>query len=77
MCIACGALFRHILMEVRVCSSSYLFSKKNFLHLDVQTRIQIFYVQSLEEGVLEFELFTTHTRLLRAKLHNFHACNRH
>ena len=42
MYIACGTLFRHILKEVRVCFSSYVCSKKNCLHLDVETRIQPF-----------------------------------
>ena len=68
MCKACDALFRHILKEVRVCFSSYICSKKNFLYLDVQTRIQPFSVQSLHEGVLEFEIFTTATRKLRVKI---------
>ena len=55
-CIACGALFRHILKEVRVCFSSFVCNKKNFLHMDVQIRIQPVSVQPLHEGVLEFEL---------------------
>ena len=65
MCVACGALFRHILKDVRVCFLFYVCSKKNFSHLDVETRIQPFSVESLHEGVLEFEIFTTATRKLR------------
>ena len=68
MFFACSALFGHILKEVRVfCFPSYVGSKKNFKQLDVQTRIQTFSVQSLQEGVLEFEIFTTDTRMLRVK----------
>ena len=37
-----------------------------FLHLDVQTRIQPFSFQSLYEGALEFETFTTATRKLQS-----------
>ena len=37
-------------------------------HLDVQTRIQPFSVQSLQEGVLEFEVFTTSTRMSRVNI---------
>ena len=67
MCIACGALFRHILKEVRVCFLSYVCNKRNFLHLDVQTRFQPFSIQSLHERVLEFEVLTIVTRKLRVK----------
>ena len=72
MCIACGALFGHILKEVSVCFSSYVCSKNNFLHLDVQTRIQPFSVLSLHEGVWEFEKFTTATKKLRVKVSQSH-----
>ena len=68
MCIACSALFRYILKEVRVCFSSSVYTKKSCSNLDFQTRIQPFSVQSLQEGFLEFAIFTTDTRILRVNI---------
>ena len=62
MYIACSALFRYVLKEVRVWFSSSVYTKKNCSDLDVQIRIHPFSVQSLQEGVLGFEIFTTDTR---------------
>ena len=53
--------------EVRVSFSSSVYFKKNCYNLDFQTRIQPVPAQSLQEGVLEFEIFTTFTRMLRVK----------
>ena len=68
MCIACSAFFRYVLKEVRVCFSSSVYTKKICKNVDFQTRIQPFSVHSLQEGVLEFEIFTTVTSMLRVKL---------
>ena len=51
----------------RVCFSSSVYTKKNCWNLDFQTRIPPFSVQSLQEGVLEFEIFTYDSRMLRVK----------
>ena len=59
-CIASSALFRHILKEVRVCFSSYVGSKKNFSRLDVQARIQPFFL--FNPYMKGFGIFTTATR---------------
>ena len=72
MCIACSALFRDILKEVRVCFSSSMYATKNCENLEFQTRIQPFSVQSLQEGVWEFEIFTTDTTMLRVKVNVRH-----
>ena len=64
LCIASSSLFRFFLKEVRVCFSSSVCTKKNCSNLDFQTRIQPFSVQSLQEGVLQFQIFTTDTRML-------------
>ena len=67
MCIACSALFRYILKEVRVCFSYSIYTKKICYNLDFQTRIHPFSDQSLEDRVWEFEIFTTDIRMLRVK----------
>ena len=41
------------------------YTKKNCSNLDFQTRIQPFSVQSIQERVLELQIITTDTRMLR------------
>ena len=67
MCETCRALFRYILKDVRLCFSSSVYTKGNYYNLDFLTRIQLFSVQSLQERVLEFQIFTTNARMLRVE----------
>ena len=72
MCMACSALFRYNLKEVRICFSSSVYTYKNYSNLDFQTRSQPFSVQPLQEGISEFQIFSTDTRMLRVNLLPFH-----
>ena len=56
MCMACSALFRYNLKEVRVCFSASVHTYKNCSNLDFQTRIQPLSVQPLQKGVSEFQI---------------------
>ena len=54
------------LKDVRVLLS--ILRRQQEKQLDVQTRIWPFSVQSLQERVMEFEIFTTDTRMSRVNL---------
>ena len=74
MCIDCSALFRCNLKDVRVCFSASVYTKKNCWNLDVQTRFQLFSIQSLQEGVLEFQVLTNDSRMLKVRTSNLFCC---
>ena len=63
MYIACGALFRYILKGARVAFHRLSALRKTVEIWIFQTRIQPFSVQSLQEGVLEFKIFTIDIRM--------------
>ena len=65
MCIACNALFRYNLKDVALLSILCHSKKKLSNGWMFKPELQPFSVQSLQEGVLEFEIFTTNTRMLR------------